>query len=303
MNDSFQIKGARVELNDLLELQALTSDLQKLNSLSSHAKMAGEQRSRFRGNGREFIEMKHYQSGDDVRQIDWRLTAKKQAPYVRVMEEDRHSEHVIWLKLNSQLYFGTHRCLKSVMACHRAAFLIWRFVHLKHPVRLHIQLGQRIFKTLKITNSLYAAEACKSIADAHQALAETYRHPLEAEPTDLPTWQGSPTLWMLSDFLSDDVDQLKQALSFHAVSALNCLQTLDAFDVSLPDKGRLPVKFKQQQAHISTSDATFNQQYQRLQKHRVAELEALCWQHRGQFHSHQNDQFQWQEVQQWPLYH
>lgn len=303
MNESFKIQGSRVLLEELLALQALTSDLRKLNTLTSRAKSAGEQRSRFRGNGREFIEMKHYQSGDDVRQIDWRLTAKKQEPFVRVMEEDRHSEHVIWLRLDSQLYFGTHRCLKSVMTCHWAAFLIWRFVHLKHPVRLHVQLGQQTFQNIKITSKLHAAEACKTISEAHQQLSETYREASEATETELPNWQGNPTLWMLSDFMGNDLIDLNQALATRSISSLNCLQTLDAFDIRLPKKGLLPVRYKQTQAQIDSDSPAFNKRYLAAHAQRSAAIKELCWQYRGEFISHQNDQFHWQEVQQWPLYH
>ena len=157
----FTIQGTEVSTKDLLNLQLLSIDLSQLNRQKTRSRRAGDQRSIFRGQGRKFIEMRQYQPGDDVRQIDWRLTARKQTPYVQVMEEDRHSEHLVWLDLSASSYFGTQRCFKSVLACHWAAFIIWRFVRLKHPIRLVVQVGANYQRQLRIGSQAAAAEACQ----------------------------------------------------------------------------------------------------------------------------------------------
>lgn len=303
MNASFSISGTQVNLDDLLQLQTLAVDLKKLNAKPARSRLLGEQRSRFRGMGREFIEMKSYQPGDDVRQIDWRLTAKKQTPYVRVMEEDRHSEHVIWLPLQASQYFGTERCFKSVMACHWTAFLVWRFVQLKHPVRLFIDVGTDWQTEIAITSLHHAAEACRKIAEAHQHLANHYQDMVEDTALTLPHWRANPTLWVVSDFLPNTLRATEAAVASKPITALNCLQPVDRFDEALPDSGALPVRHRQSTRVIQTSDPQTALQYKHQFQQRNERLDTLCRQYQGVHISESVASFNWQEVQQWPLYH
>lgn len=300
---AFAIQGTQVSLEDLLALQTLAVDLQQINTQNSSSRRIGEQRSRFRGQGREFAEMKAYQIGDDVRQIDWRLTARKQAPFVRVMEEDRHSEHVVWLPLTPALYFGTRRCFKSVMLIHWAAFLLWRFVQLKHPIQLIVDVGTHWRREQRITSPRHAAAACQLLTEAHQQLTQNFQH-LESEGSEasIPLWRSAPNLWMLSDFSAQPVATLQQTLQTNRVSALQALQCLDPFDRELPAGYRLPVSHKNHAAIIDTNQ--LNQQ--RLTANSTESeqtLNQLCHAYQGSVIRHNSDSFQWQEVRQWPLYH
>jgi uncharacterized protein (DUF58 family) len=301
--DGFPIAGAAVALDDLLKLQSLALDLKKIKALPTRSKRLGEQRSKYRGQGREFIEMKHYQSGDDVRQIDWRQTAKKQTPFVRVMEEDRHSEHVIWLSLNARSYFGTRTCFKSVMACHWAAFLIWRFIQLKHPIRLIIQVGTDWQEEIRITSTRYGAQACQLICDAHQYLAENFHQLHDVKPEQTPHWNGHPNLWIISDFLGDELQRFQKAVTAKPATALTCLQTLDLFDLKLPDAPALPVKHNQRSGWIRTQDKTTQRKHIRSFTERQSQVNKLCWQFQGQLFDHVNNEFDWREVHSWPLHH
>ena len=301
--NSFTIKGSAVELEDLIRLRMLALDLHKVKALPTRSKLIGEQRSKFRGQGREFIEMKHYQSGDDVRQIDWRQTAKKQSPFVRVMEEDRHSEHVIWLPLSARMFFGTRQCFKSVMACHWAAFLIWRFIQLKHPVRLVIEVGEDFQETFRITSPKEGAHACQLITRAHEFLTKNFHELKETQATQLPHWSGHPHVWILSDFQGEQFKRFQDAVTLKPASTLTCLQTLDTFDTKIPRAGQLPVKHKDHNGWIRTQDQRFQEHYQEQFEKHQNEIQNLCWQNHGQHHRHLNFEFNWQEVQQWPLHH
>ena len=295
----FSIQGTHVAVDDLLALQAMSADLRKLRPQISRARQLGEQRSRQRGQGLEFAEMKPYHASDDVRRIDWRLTARKQQPYVRVMEEDRHQEHVIWLPLHSRLYFGTRRCFKSVLLCHWSAFLIWRFAHLHHPVRLIIDIGHER-RQQTILNQRHAAEACRVIAEAHQQLAEDFRDWSEPAEKPVPNWASNPTLWVLSDFLGDEIERCRDVLQHRSVASLMYLQCSDPFDHRLPKHLRLPVRSGDQLSSLWTDrlDAarpSMDSLRDTLQEHSRV--------HHGSLIHHESTSFTWQEVQQWPLYH
>lgn len=302
MND-FPIQGTAVTLTALLALQTLSVDLKKMNSRDSTSRRLGEQRSRSRGQGREFAEMKRYQPGDDVRLIDWRITARKQAPYVRMMEEDRHSEHLIWMPLTSRQYFGTRRCFKSVLLCHWAAFLIWRFAQMKHPVRLVVEVGPHWQKDLRITNTRQASLACQALTEAHRHLSDQFRSLETLHDTPAPLWRARPNLWILSDFLDNQMQRVERAVNSQPVTSLMCLQGLDPFDRHLPDSGDLPVRHGQLFRLIPGSHPERQQQLQHRLQGLQQQLRSLCHVHQGDLISHHSEEFQWQEVQQWPLYH
>ncbi len=303
MDSEFVISGTTVSVDSLLKLQLMALDLRRLSSVRTHSKRAGDQRSVYRGQGREFVELKHYQTGDDVRQIDWRQTAKKQTPFVKVMEEDRHSEQAIWLDLSSSCYFGTQRCFKSVMACHWAAFLVWRFLHLHHPLRLFIRVGNHWQKELKILSIKQGAAACALIAEAHQVLAEQIHHTSNPQGGSVHHWTGRPNLWFISDFLEHREEDLRSDIPTSKFSSVNFLQILDSFDYALPNAGVLPVAHQNNKGWINTENETLTHALHTKTRQRQQWLEAFAWENRGNFLSHLSNEFQWQEVQQWPLYH
>jgi len=86
---------------------------------------AGGRTSRFRGRGMEFSEVRAYQPGDDVRAIDWRVTARTGRPHSKLFEEER--ERPVWLlvDLGASMRFGTRAAFKSVAAARAAALLAW----------------------------------------------------------------------------------------------------------------------------------------------------------------------------------
>jgi uncharacterized protein (DUF58 family) len=89
--------------------------------------LAGAYRSRFRGRGVDFVESRNYQPGDDIRNMDWRVTARTGRP-TKVFQEERERPVLIVLDASPSLYFGTRRRLKSVAAGQLAAAVAWSAV-------------------------------------------------------------------------------------------------------------------------------------------------------------------------------
>ena len=90
--------------------------------------MAGAYRSRFRGRGIDFLESRNYQPGDDIRNMDWRVTARTGRPHTKVFQEERERPVLVVLDASPSLYFGTRRVLKSVAAGQIAAAVAWSTV-------------------------------------------------------------------------------------------------------------------------------------------------------------------------------
>lgn len=94
----------------------------KTRSLS-HQMFAGEYHSAFKGRGMTFSEVREYQYGDDVRNMDWNVTARLRAPYVKVFEEERELTVVLLVDVSSSRSFGTTTCLKRDLMAEVAAVL------------------------------------------------------------------------------------------------------------------------------------------------------------------------------------
>ncbi len=88
--------------------------------------LSGRKRSRLRGRGLDFDELRHYRPGDDIRNMDWRVTNRTGKPHVRVYTEERDRPVVILVDQRLPMFFGSRHKMKSVVAAEVAAITAWR---------------------------------------------------------------------------------------------------------------------------------------------------------------------------------
>ena len=125
----------------------------KLNQTSLQA---GDSRSAFKGRGIEFEEVRAYNYGDDVRDIDWRVTARKNQPFTKLYNEEKDREVYIWLDLSAKMRFGTKHELKSVTAAKTAALIAWYALENKDRVGMAVFDGNKtlIFEPKRTVDNL-----------------------------------------------------------------------------------------------------------------------------------------------------
>ena len=108
---------------DALELFKQVRKIEiKTRGLSSNI-FAGQYHSAFKGRGMAFSEVREYQFGDDVRDIDWNVTARFRRPFVKVFEEERELTVMLLIDVSGSLDFGTAQRTKREMATEMAAIL------------------------------------------------------------------------------------------------------------------------------------------------------------------------------------
>jgi uncharacterized protein (DUF58 family) len=115
-----------VNLRDLIGMQ---HDAHGFSFLPRHAiqsLLSGRHRSRLRGRGLDFDEVRKYVAGDDVRNIDWRVTARVGETHTKVFTEERERPVLLVVDQSSSMFFGSRSYLKSVVAAHIAALGSWR---------------------------------------------------------------------------------------------------------------------------------------------------------------------------------
>jgi uncharacterized protein (DUF58 family) len=88
--------------------------------------LSGRKRSRLRGRGLDFDELRHYRPGDDIRTMDWRVTNRTGKPHVRVYTEERDRPVIVVVDQRLPMFFGSQHKMKSVTAAEVAAITAWR---------------------------------------------------------------------------------------------------------------------------------------------------------------------------------
>lgn len=116
------------EFKELVELGRQTPEVKLARRRKAVSNLTGDYRSPFRGRGLEFEEVREYVAGDDVRNIDWRVTARTGSPYIKLYSEERERSVIVCIDRNDSMQFGTRGTFKSVQAGRVAALIGWAAV-------------------------------------------------------------------------------------------------------------------------------------------------------------------------------
>ncbi|KTR05854.1 hypothetical protein NS365_10105 [Aureimonas ureilytica] len=199
----------------------------------------GANRSIYRGRGMEFAESRLYQPGDDVKSIDWRVTARTGHPHTKLFQEERERPIVILTDLRAMMQFGTRSRFKSHLAAEVAAMMAWT----GHDG------GDRVGGLILTRDGLRdfrPARTRRSVLGLLEALSEETR--LErVSGTEVTLAQALRRLrhrnrpgtlaFVISDF-SDLSDEAETELRHLAVNAhVTNIQITDPFDAALPPRG------------------------------------------------------------------
>jgi len=114
---------------NLERLVALKYDIRGFSYLPKQpvqSRLTGKHRSRLRGRGLDFEEVRNYAFGDDIRSIDWKVTARTKKPHTKVYTEERERPVFIVVDQSSSMFFGSRKYMKSIIAAEAAAISAWK---------------------------------------------------------------------------------------------------------------------------------------------------------------------------------
>ncbi len=117
--------GISISKEQLIYYQAKTNLLDLTPRYAVQSRLAGNYLAKSKGRGMEFDEVRHYQPGDDIRTIDWRVTARTGKTHTKLFREEKERPVFILTDLTSSMMFGSKLLLKSVQACHISALIAW----------------------------------------------------------------------------------------------------------------------------------------------------------------------------------
>ena len=121
-------QGVYTNVQELMKLRYKASGYSFLPRQPVHSLLTGRHASRLRGRGMDFEEIRRYLPGDDIRKIDWKVTARTKKPHTRVYTEERERPVLLVVDQRVSMFFGSRVNMKSVTAAHGAALAAWRVV-------------------------------------------------------------------------------------------------------------------------------------------------------------------------------
>ena len=209
----------------------------KTKGLSNHI-FAGEYHTAFKGKGMAFSEVREYQPGDDIRSIDWNVTARYNSPFVKVFEEEREMTVMLLIDVSASGNFGTQEQFKRELATELAAILAFSAINNNDKVGV-------IFFTDKVEQFIPPKKGKSHIL-------RIIREVLAFEPTGKGTdiagaleyfsavIKKRSICFILSDFMSKEFDRpLKIASKKHDLVAL---RIHDKREDTLPNVGLVPMQ-------------------------------------------------------------
>lgn len=120
-----RLAGAYIELEELVAARFASRDIKLHQRRKALSLLAGPNKTNFRGRGIDFEEVRAYQAGDDIRTIDWRVTARSGEAYTKMFREERERPLLVVTDQRQGMFFGSQTCFKSVTACYLSALIAW----------------------------------------------------------------------------------------------------------------------------------------------------------------------------------
>ena len=273
--------GAYSDLETLLTSRFAARDLSLRQRKKALSQLAGPNKTRFRGRGIEFEEVRTYQPGDDIRTIDWRVTARSGGAYTKMFREERERPLLLFIDLRQPMFFGSHQCFKSVTAAYVGALLAWT----------GLNDGDRIGALLITNQSTHEVRPRRSKTNVLAVLRQILVHQQQLHRDsgigldsgvsfanalgDLRriTHPGS-AIYMISDFAGFQHGSVRKhlfQLSRH--NEITALRVHDPLESELPAAGIYTISNGQQQQRIDTAATSLRHQFQQRAENRRQSLQ------------------------------
>lgn len=269
----------QVSLGDLIRLKPAGESI-KIAAPRVRVMAAGGHLSPFKGRGVEFDESRPYQPGDDLRTIDWRVTARTGKPHTKVFREERNRPVIIWLDLRRPMMFATRGAYKAVIAAQAAALIAWSAVangdrlgglvfadaeHHELRPRLGRRAALRLFQLICDSTGWTLGEGQQpAAADTDRALLRLTR---VARPGSL--------IFMFSDFRNLGVDSERHIRELAGHCDLCLTHIFDPFEFELPPPGRYRLQMVGRSISIDTADKSIRERYHASFAERRDQVHAL----------------------------
>jgi len=254
---------AVASLAQMIKLRYGARELTGFPKIQARQMLAGGHKSRFRGRGMDFDQVRIYQPGDDVRSIDWRVTARTQVPHTKIFSEERERPILVISDLRGPMFFGSQR-LKSVVACEISAALAWA------GLAANDRAGGLVFGPQQQVD-IKSRRSHHAVLQFIHALHEYSSQLLEPQPDHFSLRDileesrrfilpGS-TVFIVSDFHDLDSGCERHLFELARHGNLNFCHVYDNIETELPQPSLYAVTDGQQRTMLDSSNKQLRQQF------------------------------------------
>jgi uncharacterized protein (DUF58 family) len=247
--------GVNLGIKELIHYQGRTGLLNLSPRKSVQAKLAGSYLAKTKGRGMEFDEARHYQAGDDIRAIDWRVTARTGKTHTKLYREEKERPVFILTDLSSSMQFGTQLLFKSVQAAHFSALIAWA------AIKRGDRIGGLIFNQHQHIECKPFTRK-KAVLSLLNSMIKVQQHSQKTSQNQVTLADACARLRRLAHpgsliFILSDFSQLDDSVTQH-ISHLSKHNEVVAYPISDPFEHKLPkVKMSQR---VSLTDGNNRQQ-------------------------------------------
>lgn len=238
--------------------------------------LAGKYQSRFRGRGMAFSEVRNYNIGDDIRDIDWNVTARHSNPYVKIFEEEREQTVMLLVDMSGSNMWGTTESTKKDFIIEIAATLAFSAIENKDKV------GAIIF-TDKVEQFITPRSGKKHILSIIRNLIsfEPKHHKTDIKiPLDLllQAVKKRSTVFLISDFLQDKDSYKKELFIACRKHDFITIRIADLKEGELPNLGLVRLQDSETYCStwVDTSDKLVRKRYSNTIKNIISEFDKVC---------------------------
>ncbi len=273
--------GISIGLEELIGLRAQGIGLSLAAGRRSGSLMTGSYRSVFRGRGMDFEEVRAYQPGDDIRRMDWRVTARSNRPHTKLFREERERPVLLCVDSGASMRFGTRVAFKSVQAARVAALLGWA------ALENHDRIGTLIFSGA-MTQEARPAGGKRALLRCLQLLAA-------ASAADVATEQDASLsgtvlrlrhlarhgclVILISDFAGLDAAAEQQLAALAQHNDVLAIRIFDPLEAELPPPDQYAFSDGRHIHTLWTTDDTTRKRYRKAFQVRSEHLATLCREH------------------------
>ncbi len=263
----------------LIQLRLQANQL-PLNKSKIHAKQGGAYISSFKGRGMEFDESRIYQAGDDIRNMDWRVTARTGTAHTKVFCEERERPVLLWLDLNRSMMFATRNKFKSVIATEIATLIAWsaannndRVGGLIFSADEHIEIKPRRGKNAVLD---FIGRATKHRSWQTHAQSEAPRNMASAISRLREVTHPGSLIFMASDFREMDEKAYSHLANIGRHNDIVLVKINDPIEAELPASGSYKVTDGKNELQIQTASKKTRNEYHQHYQEQNRYLENFC---------------------------
>ncbi len=269
--------GAYAQLDELIALRFPAKQLKLGRRTRALSNLAGPIKSNFRGRGIDFEEVRSYQPGDDIRTIDWRVTARTGNAHTKLFREERERPVLVVVDQRNSMFFGSSHCFKSVLAGHLASLLAWSALNGGDRV------GGLVFNELG-HQEIRPRRSRKTVLTLLSQIA-SYNASLPVDSTSEEDHFASmlsnlrriarpgSSLFLISDFRGASQEGAREHLFELAKhTELTALACSDPMEAELPRAGTYAVTNGTERSELQTGDRQLRDSYRQRQQQQHAML-------------------------------